>query len=296
MDAVNISKLSKTYPRGVQALKGISVRVKKGEFFGFLGPNGAGKSTAIGILTSLVRKQGGSAQVFGHEAGTEQAKRLIGLVPQEFNFPIFEKVIDIVVQQAGFYGVPRKEARVRAEHELKRLGLWEKRDEAARNLSGGMKRKLMIARALLHKPKLLILDEPTAGVDVDTRREMWDYFTRLNKQGVTIILTTHYLEEAEELCERIAIINHGQIIKDTKKKSLLQQLDDETFILDTKPIKKLRPVTGVQFIDETTLKAVLPRGRSVNALLRQLDKQGIVVESMRNERNRLEELFVRLTR
>lgn len=295
MAALTVNGLRKTYQGRIEALKGVSFTVKQGEFFGLLGPNGAGKTTAIGIITDLVRRSGGSAKVFGHEAGSEEAKQAIGLAPQEFNFSIFERCEDIVVQQAGYYAIPRKEAKRRAERHLRQLGLWEKRDEQVRFLSGGMKRKLLIVRALLHQPTLLILDEPTAGVDVETRRELWDFFTQLNKEGVTIILTTHNLEEAEELCKRIAIIDKGRIIEDTTTKQLLAKLEQESFLLDTKdPVTKTPK--GFTKVEEQTLRADLQRGESLNQLLKRLDKAGITITSMRTRRNRLEELFVRLTR
>ncbi len=297
MRALELQRLRKTYGDGTTALKGVSLAVEEGEFFGLLGPNGAGKTTAIGILTDLVRKSGGSATIFGHEAGSEEAKAALGLVPQEFNFSIFEKCLDIVVQQAGYYGIPAREARRRAERYLKKLGLWEKCDVQVRYLSGGMKRKLLIVRGLIHEPRLLILDEPTAGVDVETRREMWDFFTGLNEEGRTIILTTHYLEEAEQLCARVAIINKGEIVEDTSTKELLGKLDVETFILDTKgPVEKLPRLRGLERVDGRTLKLELPREKDLNSVIRRLDKAGITVTSMRNRHNRLEELFMRLTR
>jgi ABC-2 type transport system ATP-binding protein len=235
--AIEITSLEKTYKGGFQALKGINLTVEQGDFFALLGPNGAGKSTSIGVITSLVNKTAGKVKVFGHDIVNELelAKSYIGLVPQEFNFNQFEPLINILVNQAGYYGVSRKVALVRAEKYLKQLELWDKRNDAGRMLSGGMKRRLMIARALMHEPKMLILDEPTAGVDIEIRRGMWDFLKRLNKEGITIILTTHYLEEAETLCRNIAIIDGGQIVENTSMKGLLAQLDTETFVFDLVP-------------------------------------------------------------
>jgi len=299
MNALEIDNLSKTYKSGLVALDAISLDVKEGEFFGLLGPNGAGKTTTIGIITSLVNKSGGSVKVFGVDIDNDfpAAKRLIGVVPQEFNFSIFEKVEDIVCQQAGYYGIGRAEALVRCEKYLKQLGLWEKRHTAARELSGGMKRRLMIARGLIHEPRLLILDEPTAGVDVELRRGMWDFLEKLNKGGRTIILTTHYLEEAEQLCSRIAIISHGQIIENTTKRELLKKLDKETFVLDvTGDHSTIEPLEEVIFtvLDETTLEVTTTRSHSLNQVFNHLDKQGIIVDSMRNKSNRLEEIFMEI--
>jgi ABC-2 type transport system ATP-binding protein len=299
MKALSIRNLSKTYGNGVVALKGIDLDVEPGEFFGLLGPNGAGKTTAIGILTSLINKSGGTASVFGYDIDTQfaQAKSQMGLVPQEFNFNVFEKVIQIVVNQAGYYGIPRRPAAERAEKYLTQLGLWEKRDRPARELSGGMKRRLMIARALMNEPKLLILDEPTAGVDIELRRSMWQFLRQINATGTTIILTTHYLEEAESLCRRIAIIDHGRIIEDATTKSLLSKLHTETFILDlTRPISQVPAAEGYRFtlVDDTTLEVELTRHQTVNDLFRLLGDHDIRVLSMRNKTNRLEELFVKL--
>lgn len=299
MNALSIENLSKTYKSGLEALDNISLDVKEGEFFGLLGPNGAGKTTTIGIITSLVNKTGGSVKVFGVDIDQDfaAAKRLIGVVPQEFNFSIFEKVEDIVCQQAGYYGIGRRDALERCEKYLKQLGLWEKRDTAARELSGGMKRRLMIARGLIHEPKLLILDEPTAGVDVELRRGMWDFLEKLNRGGRTIILTTHYLEEAEKLCSRIAIISHGQIIENTSKRELLKKLDKETFVLDVRgELLDIEPLNEVIFnpLDETTLEVTTNRKQSLNQVFSHLDKQGIVVDSMRNKSNRLEEIFMEI--
>lgn len=299
MSALTISDLEKTYSNGFQALKGINLAVEKGDFFALLGPNGAGKSTTIGIISSLVNKTSGSVNVFGYDLDLSrgQVKQHIGIVPQEFNFNQFEKVFDIVVTQAGFYGIPASIACERAEHYLKKLGLWEKRLDSARMLSGGMKRRLMIARALVHEPELLILDEPTAGVDIELRRSMWEFLTELNEQGKTIILTTHYLEEAESLCRRVAIIDHGQIVEDTDTKSLLEKLDLETFVLDlAAPIDAAPdlPDFSVTLKNDTTLEVEVSKTRPLNDLFSLLANQNIEVLSMRNKTNRLEELFVRL--
>ncbi|MEB6607093.1 MULTISPECIES: ABC transporter ATP-binding protein [Aeromonas] len=298
MNALEISGLKKTYQGGVEALKGIDLTVKQGDFFALLGPNGAGKSTTIGVISSLVNKSAGKVKVFGHDIDTdlELAKSQLGLVPQEFNFSMFEKVSQIVTHQAGFYGVPRAEAKVRAEKYLRQLDLWDKRDMAARTLSGGMKRRLMIARALMHEPKLLILDEPTAGVDIEIRRSMWSFLKDLNEQGVTIILTTHYLEEAEMLCRNIGIIDKGRLIENTSMKSLLGKLGRETFLLDLVPgsaVPSLPEFNG-RMQDEHTLEVELEKSQSLNSLFEQLSAQGVKVLSMRNKANRLEELFVNL--
>ncbi len=297
LSALSISNLTKTYNSGLSALKGVSLDVREGEFFGLLGPNGAGKTTIIGIITSLVNKTGGSVKVFGIDIDQDfaAAKRLIGVVPQEFNFSIFEKVQDIVCQQAGYYGMARAEALVRSERYLKKLGLWDKRNVAARELSGGMKRRLMIARGLVHEPKLLILDEPTAGVDVELRRGMWDFLVELNRAGRTIILTTHYLEEAEVLCSQIGIITGGRIIENTSKRDLLKKLDKATFILDSKaPVANILPLEDVSFTvtDSTTIEMTLSKKQSLNRVFEHLNSQNIIVESMRNKSNRLEELFM----
>jgi ABC-2 type transport system ATP-binding protein len=299
MSALAIRNLKKTYDSGLVALRGIDLEVGEGEFFGLLGPNGAGKTTTINVLTSLVRKSSGTVKIFGHDIDVEfaKAKRLIGLVPQEFNFSIFEKVRDIVIQQAGYYGIERKSATARAEHYLRQLDLWEKRNVPARELSGGMKRRLMIARALVHEPKLLILDEPTAGVDVELRRSMWQFLTEIHRAGRTIILTTHYLEEAEQLCERIGIINHGELIADAPKREMLRKLDKETFVLDIlEPRAAIEPLPLVEFLftDPTTLEVTKPRTLSLNEVFAHLARQQIIVESMRNKSNRLEELFMEL--
>jgi len=298
MNALTIKGLTKTYKGGFEALKGIDLTVEAGDFYALLGPNGAGKSTTIGVIASLVNKTQGQVEVFGYNIDTDlvQAKQHIGLVPQEFNFNQFETVLEVVMIQAGYYGVPRSEALKRAETYLTQLELWDKRDEKSRELSGGMKRRLMIARALMHQPKLLILDEPTAGVDIELRRSMWDFLRQLNQEGVTIILTTHYLEEAEMLCRNIGIIDHGKMIKNTSMKSLLAQLNVETFVLEitttTNPCQ-LSDNT-LRHIDDHTIEVDVERGRSINQLFSQLTEQGIEVTSMRNKANRLEELFIRL--
>ncbi|MGL4917220.1 MAG: ABC transporter ATP-binding protein [Aeromonas allosaccharophila] len=298
MNALEISGLKKTYQGGVEALKGIDLTVRQGDFFALLGPNGAGKSTTIGVISSLVNKSGGKVKVFGYDIDSdlEQAKAQLGLVPQEFNFSQFEKVIQIVTHQAGFYGVPKAEAKIRAEKYLRQLDLWEKRDMPARTLSGGMKRRLMIARALMHEPKLLILDEPTAGVDIEIRRSMWTFLKELNEQGVTIILTTHYLEEAEMLCRNIGIIDKGRLIENTSMKNLLGKLGRETFLLDIAPGSAVPevPEFNGRMPDERTLEVDLDKSQSLNSLFEQLSSQQVQVVSMRNKANRLEELFVNL--
>jgi len=299
MPALSIKNLHKTYKNGFQALKGIDLEVESGDFFALLGPNGAGKSTTIGIITGLVTKSGGSVCIYGHdiEHEIEAAKTHIGLVPQEINFSQFEPVIDIVVNQAGYYGLERTLAKQRAEKYLKALGLWEKRNDRSRTLSGGMKRRLMIARALVHEPKLLILDEPTAGVDIELRRSMWEFLRATNLDGTTIILTTHYLEEAERLCRKIAIIDRGEIIENTSMKRLLAQLNLETFILDIRQhLTEPPPVNGynLRLVDETTLEVDVSKALGINELFRGLSELGVEVVSMRNKANRLEELFIRL--
>ena len=297
--AIKIRGLEKTYPNGMRALKGVDLDVAQGDFFALLGPNGAGKSTTIGILSSLVNKSAGTVSVFGHDIDTElmAAKRCIGVVPQEFNFSQFEKVEDILISQAGYYGIPAKEARQRAERFLRRLSLWDKRDVASRMLSGGMKRRLMIARALLHAPQRVILAEPTAGVDIEIRRSMWQFLEEINAQGVTIILTTHYLEEAEQLCRNIAIIDGGKIIHNTSMRALLTQLHVETFVLDCRTALPQTPVLEgypCVRVDEHTLEVQVDKEQGMNALFAELVRQGIEVESMRNKSNRLEELFLHL--
>ncbi|KGL38202.1 ABC transporter [Listeria newyorkensis] len=297
--ALEITGLKKVYATGVEALRGIDLTVEEGDFYALLGPNGAGKSTTIGIITSLVNKTSGKVKVFDYDIDTDlvRAKQQIGLVPQEFNFNPFETVQQIVVNQAGYYGVSRKEALKRSETYLKQSGLWEKRDVRARMLSGGMKRRLMIARALMHEPRLLILDEPTAGVDIELRREMWDYLRELNAGGTTIILTTHYLEEAEMLCRNIGIIQSGELIENTSMKTLLGKLQFETFIFDLAPFDKEPEITGYKSCleDDQTLSVEVERDQGVNELFEQLTKQGIQVLSMRNKSNRLEELFLKIT-
>jgi len=299
--ALEIRALRKTYRNGFEALKGIDLTVAEGSFFALLGPNGAGKSTTIGIVTSLVNKTSGKVRVFGHDLDRDiqEVKRNIGLVPQEFNFNNFEPVGEVVVNQAGYYGIPRQEAWKRARHYLGELGLWDKRKEMARTLSGGMKRRLMIARALVHEPRLLILDEPTAGVDIELRRSMWEFLQNINCDGRSIILTTHYLEEAERLCRNIAIIDHGLIVENTTMKSLLAKLDTETVVLDLQAAApKLPEHESIQLrrIDDLTLEADIHRGESLNTLFQLLDAAQIRVQSMRNKTNRLEELFLRMTR
>ena len=297
--AIRIQGLEKTYPNGMQALKGVDLHVAQGDFFALLGPNGAGKSTTIGILSSLVNKSAGKVSIFGHDLDTElmAAKRCIGVVPQEFNFSQFEKCQDILVNQAGYYGIPAAEARRRSEHFLKRLSLWDKRDVATRMLSGGMKRRLMIARALIHEPRLLILDEPTAGVDIEIRRSMWQFLEEINAQGVTIILTTHYLEEAEQLCRNIAIIDGGRIIHDTSMRALLKELQVETFLLDCRDVLPSTPQLAgypCTLVDDHTLEVHVDRERGMTRLFAELAAQGVEVLSLRNKSNRLEELFLRL--
>ncbi len=297
--ALAIRQLTKTYGNGFQALKGIDLDVAEGDFFALLGPNGAGKSTTIGILSTLVNKTSGSVSVFGHDLDREPAalKRCLGVVPQEFNFNQFEKCFDIVVTQAGYYGIPARIAKERAEQYLTQLGLWDKRDSPSRELSGGMKRRLMIARALVHQPRLLILDEPTAGVDIELRRSMWTFLTELNQQGITIILTTHYLEEAEQLCRNIGIIDHGAIVENTSMRALLKTLHVETFLLDLKESLLIEPqLSGypAQLIDHHTLEVLVDKSQGITELFRQLAQQHIEVLSLRNKSNRLEELFVSL--
>ena len=297
--ALSIRQLTKTYGNGFQALSGIDLDVSEGDFFALLGPNGAGKSTTIGILSTLVNKTSGTVNIFGHDLDKNPAalKRSIGVVPQEFNFNQFEKTFDIVVTQAGYYGIPAKVAKERAEQYLTQLGLWEKRNSASRELSGGMKRRLMIARALIHQPRLLILDEPTAGVDIELRRSMWSFLTELNEQGITIILTTHYLEEAEQLCRNIGIIDHGRIVENTSMKELLKKLHKETFLLDLKePLEVVPQLNGypAELVDDHTLEVQVEKTQGLTELFRQLAALNVDVLSMRNKSNRLEELFVSL--
>lgn len=297
--ALELTDLRKVYATGVEALRGINLTVEEGDFYALLGPNGAGKSTTIGIITSLVNKSSGSVKVFGYDLDKElvQVKQQIGLVPQEFNFNPFETVQQIVVNQAGYYGVSRKEAMKRSEKYLKQSNLWEKRNVRARMLSGGMKRRLMIARALMHEPRLLILDEPTAGVDIELRREMWEFLRELNENGTTIILTTHYLEEAEMLCRNIGIIQSGELIENTSMKELLSKLQFETFIFDLAPYETKPVIEGYActFEDEQTIAVEVERNQGVNGIFDQLTRQGIKVLSMRNKSNRLEELFLKIT-
>ena len=297
LPALSIKGLTKAYGNGFQALKGVDLDVLPGEFFALLGPNGAGKSTIIGIISSLVRKTTGSVAVFGQDIDKDfaRAKKDVGVVPQEFNFNQFEKVFDIVVTQAGYYGLPRKVAEERAEKYLRRLDLWDKQDQRSRMLSGGMKRRLMIARALVHEPRLLILDEPTAGVDIELRRSLWDFLREINAQGTTIILTTHYLEEAESLCRRIAIIDQGSITQNTTTRELLAQLDKEVFVIDTQEVLTTCPQLdgyAVELIGSHSFEVVVEKGQSLNDLFLPLTEQGIRVTSLRNKANRLEELFL----
>ncbi|MEP4147957.1 MAG: ABC transporter ATP-binding protein [Halioglobus sp.] len=297
--ALTIKNLSKVYGNGFEALKGISLTVEQGDFYALLGPNGAGKSTTIGIICSLVSKTGGQVQVFDADIDNDfpAAKKYIGIVPQEFNFNMFETAFDIVVNQGGYYGMPVELARERAEKYLKELGLWDKRSVPTRTLSGGMKRRLMIARALVHEPRLLILDEPTAGVDIEMRRSMWDFLEKINAAGTTIILTTHYLEEAEALCRHIGIINHGEIVEDTSIRELLRRLQREVFILDSvEDLPEDIRVEGfvTRRIDAHSMEIEVQKGQHINQVFSALDSQGIHVGSMRNRANRLEEMFVSL--
>ena len=300
MNALSVRDLTKTYKNGVQALKGVDLDVEQGDFFALLGPNGAGKTTLIGIVTSLVNKTAGKAVVFGHDIDREleAAKACIGVVPQEFNFNMFETPFTIVVNQAGFYGIPRPIARQRAERYLKQLQLWDKRNNMSRGLSGGMKRRLMIARALMHEPRLLILDEPTAGVDIEIRRSMWDFLREINERGTTIILTTHYLEEAETLCRNIAIIDGGRIVARDRMSSLLRRLNTETFILNLRTslerAPQLQGYAAVKLVDDHNLEVEMSKEQNLNELFASLSAAGIEVLSMRNKVNRLEEIFMRL--
>lgn len=299
--ALVVQNLTKTYDNGFQALKGISLSVEQGDFFALLGPNGAGKSTTLGILSGLVQKTSGSAEVMGADVNADafNARRYLGVVPQEFNFNQFEKVIDIVITQAGYFGMTQAEAAPRAEELLRALDLWEKRDQQSRLLSGGMKRRLMIARALIHGPKVLILDEPTAGVDIELRRSMWAFMKDLNAAGTTIILTTHYLEEAEQLCRNVAIINHGEIVQNTSVRGLLSQLNTETFILDLNESLDAAPLLNgyaVRLAGSDALEVDVTKGQSINDVFTQLTASNVQVRSMRTKSNRLEELFVSLVR
>jgi ABC-2 type transport system ATP-binding protein len=299
MKALSLRQLCKTYNNGVQALKGIDLDVEEGDFFALLGPNGAGKSTAIGIVSSLVNKSSGTVTVFGHSIDTEleAAKSCLGVVPQEINFNQFEKLSTILLNQAGFYGIPRPVARERMEYWLNQLQLWDKREAISRSLSGGMKRRLMIARALIHEPQLLILDEPTAGVDIEVRRSMWEFLRRINEQGTTIILTTHYLEEAENLCRHIAIIDEGRIIENDRMSTVLRKLHTETFVLNLRgPLRATLSLPGYRVTapDETTLEVEVNKEQNLNEIFVALSAAGGEVVSMRNKSNRLEELFMRL--
>jgi len=297
--ALEISDLRKVYSGGTEALKGISLKVKDGDFYALLGPNGAGKSSTIGIIGTLVTKTSGSVKIFNNDIDTNvsAAKSILGVVSQEINFSQFEKVIDIVTTQAGYYGITKSIAKPKVKNMLKRLGLWDKRNDQARTLSGGYKRRLMIAKALIHDPKLLILDEPTAGVDIELRREMWDFLKEINKNGTTIILTTHYLEEAEQLCRNIGIIDQGEIIADTSMKDLLSRLDVQGFVLDLEqPLEHEPNIDGfeLRLEDSLTLVTAINKDKSINSLFNELNKVGIKVKSMRNESNRLEELFIEM--
>ena len=297
--AIFIENLRKTYDNGFEALKGISLEVEQGDFFALLGPNGAGKSTTIGVISTLVNRSAGKVEVFGRNVDTHvyKTKLDLGVVPQEVNFNLFERVEDIVITQAGYYGLPRTLAKERSDKYLRQLGLWDKRRDRSRSLSGGMKRRLMIARALVHEPRLLILDEPTAGVDIELRRSMWDFLIELNRQGTTIILTTHYLEEAEQLCRNIAIIDNGAIVENTSMKSLLAEIDSQVFVLDV--LKADLPKAALclkdfdaRTLDDQSIEVTVRRGGSINAVFVQLENAGVVVTSMRNKTNRLEQLFI----
>ena len=299
MQALSVRGLVKTYANGAQALQGIDLDVERGDFFALLGPNGAGKTTLIGILTSLVNKTAGTVSVFGADIDSqhELAKSYIGIVPQELNLNLFETLETVVVNQAGFYGIARNVAQQRAEQYLKQLSLWDRRNRLARTLSGGMKRRLMIARALMHRPRLLILDEPTAGVDIEIRRSMWDFLRELNQQGTTIILTTHYLEEAEALCRNIAIINGGRIAARDSMQSLLRRLHSETFVLNLRQsVTRAPPIPGhiVELVDPHTLEVELTRDQNLNDVFAALSAASVQVLSMRNKVNRLEEIFMRM--
>jgi len=299
MNALSVKQLKKVYSTGLVALKGIDLEVADGDFFALLGPNGAGKSTTIGIICSLVTKTSGNVEVFGHNIDTElaEAKSLIGVVPQEANFSLFEKISQILINQAGYYGIPARIAKERMEVYLKKMGIWHMHNEPAFRLSGGMKRRLMIARALMNEPKLLILDEPTAGVDIELRHILWHFLTELNQQGTTIILTTHYLEEAEHLCKNVAIIDHGEIIENANMKSLINRLNAQTVVLDLeKPLAHKPILAGYAYhvVDDTTIEVEIIRGQSINQLFQLLSDQKITVHSLRNKTNRLEELFINL--
>lgn len=299
MKALAIQNLKKTYSNGFEALKGVDLEVESGDFFALLGPNGAGKSTLIGIISSLVNKSSGQISIFGHDLNhaNEAAKRCIGLVPQEVNFNQFETVRNVVLNQAGYYGIPRKQALEQAERCLRDMELWDKRDTVSRRLSGGMKRRLMIARAMVHRPKLLILDEPTAGVDIEIRRAMWQMMREVNQQGTTIILTTHYLEEAESLCRNIAIINDGQIIERAAMADLLSRIHTDHFVLDiADPLQQAPTIAGfdIQLVDSRVLDVAVPKSSGLNRLFENLSSLGIQVQSLKNKSNRLEQLFIDL--
>ena len=299
--ALEITGLKKVYDNDVEALKGIDLKITKGDFFALLGPNGAGKSSTIGIISSITNKTDGNIKIFGIDIDQDfpKAKSFLGVVAQEINFSQFEKVEDIVITQAGFYGIPKDTAKARCKNLLKKLSLWDKREDQARNLSGGQKRRLMIAKALVHEPKLLILDEPTAGVDIELRREMWDFLSDINKKGTTIILTTHYLEEAEQHCNNIAIIDEGSIVEDTSMKELLSRLSIQSFVLDLEQEIQELPnlsIFDLKSQDSKTLIATLTKDDDLNTLFDKLSEHGIKVKSMRNEQNRLEELFIRLVK
>lgn len=300
-DALVIDDLKKTYAGGVKALKGVSLRVSDGDFFALLGPNGAGKSTTIGILTGLVKKTAGRISVYGHDLDTDPSavKACLGVVPQEFNFNIFENVLNTVIFQAGYYGISRSEAMPRAERLLRALSLWEKRDEPGRNLSGGMKRRLMLARALINEPRLLILDEPTAGLDIELRRSLWDFLIELNESGTTIILTTHYLEEAENLCRHVAIIDEGKLLTSEPVAEFLKKLESQSMVFDLSDDCAVLPELGDgmsgRLLDPRRLEVRVHRGLSFNQVFHRLDQAGLTVEGMRNKANRIEELFIDLT-
>jgi len=302
MQALSIQQLRKQYKNGFEAVRGIDLTVEPGDFFALLGPNGAGKSTTIGIICGLINKTSGAVQVFGHDIdrAPDAAKRQLGLVPQEFNFNVFEPIRDVVINQAGYYGIGRVKAKARTEHYLRQLGLWDKRGASAQELSGGMKRRLMIARALVHEPQVLILDEPTAGVDIEIRRAMWTFLQTINKEaGITIILTTHYLEEAESLCNNVAIINQGKIVEQGRVSELLGRASAETFVLDVST-----PITGaltipdyrVSVLSDQQLEIEVARGQGLNALFESLSAANVQVDSLRNKTNRLEEFFIRLVK
>lgn len=300
MNALSVRNLTKTYSNGISALKGINLDVSEGDFFALLGQNGAGKSTTIGIISSLVNKTSGSVSVFGYNTDTHlsEAKSLISVVPQEMNFGLFEKISHTLINQAGYYGIPKRIAETRMEKYLHEMGIWEMRNQPAFRLSGGMKRRLMIARALICEPKLLILDEPTAGVDIELRHTLWRFLAKLNKEGTTIILTTHYLEEAEHLCKNVAIIDHGEIIENANMKSLVAQLNAQTLVLDVTRSNLQQPLDldgyHHRLLDDTTLEIEIRRGQVINELFDLLSKQQVIVTSMRNKTNRLEETFMRL--